>query len=154
MNAKIVSGLLLALCAVGIWQATIIPESTMYSEVGPILAPSVVIGVLTLLGIIYLITSLKGQSPDCINSEDDVPLEGGNQRIFYFLVSGMLFILLVKPIGFLIPATICGVGVAKSFDAPFHLKTIFICLSITLAFWSLFSGLLGVDLGPLFKLPS
>jgi len=153
MNAKIVSGLLLALCAVGIWQATIIPESTMYSEVGPILAPSVVIGVLTLLGIIYLLTSLKGQSPDCIDSEDDVPLEGGSQRIFYFLVSGMLFILLVKPIGFLIPATICGIGVAKSFDAPLNVKTISICLVITLAFWSLFSALLGVDLGPLFKLP-
>ena len=120
MNAKIVSGLLLALCAVGIWQSTIIPESTMYSEVGPILAPSVVIGVLTLLGIIYLITSLKGQAADCIDSEDDVPLEGGNQRIFYFLVCGMLFILLVKPIGFLIPATVCGIGVAKSFDAPFN----------------------------------
>lgn len=153
MNTKIVSGLLLALCAVGIWQATIIPESTMYSEVGPILAPSVVIGVLTLLGIIYLITSLKGQSPDCIDSEDDVPLEGGSQRIFYFLASGMLFILLVKPIGFLIPATICGIGVAKSFDAPFNVKTISICLVITLAFWGLFSALLGVDLGPLFKLP-
>ena len=153
MNAKIVSGLLLALCAIGIWQATIIPESTMYSEVGPILAPSVVIGVLTLLGIIYLITSLKGQSPDCIDSEDDVPLEGGSQRIFYFLVSGMLFILLVKPIGFLIPATICGIGVAKSFDAPLNIKTISICLVITLAFWGLFSALLGVDLGPLFKLP-
>jgi len=144
---------LLALCAVGIWQATIIPESTMYSEVGPILAPSVVIGVLTLLGIIYLLTSLKGQSPDCIDSEDDVPLEGGSQRIFYFLVSGMLFILLVKPIGFLIPATICGIGVAKSFDAPLNIKTISICLVITLAFWGLFSALLGVDLGPLFKLP-
>lgn len=153
MNAKIVSGLLLALCAVGIWQATIIPESTMYSEVGPILAPSVVIGVLTLLGIIYLLTSLKGQSPDCIDSEDDVPLEGGSQRIFYFLVSGMLFILLVKPIGFLIPATICGIGVAKSFDAPLNIKTISICLVIALAFWGLFSALLGVDLGPLFKLP-
>jgi hypothetical protein len=153
MNVKIVSGLLLVLCAVGIWQATIIPESSMYSEVGPILAPSVVIGVLTLLGIIYLITSLKGQAADCIDSEDDVPLEGGNQRIFYFLVCGMLFILLVKPIGFLIPATVCGIGVAKSFDAPFNLKTIFICLVITLAFWGLFSALLGVDLGPLFKLP-
>ncbi len=153
MNTKIVSGLLLALCAIGIWQATIIPESTMYSEVGPILAPSVVIGVLTLLGIIYLLSSIKGKSPDCIESEDEVPLEGGNTRLIYFLVAGMLFIFLVKPIGFLIPATICGVGVAKSFDAPTNLKTISICLAITLAFWGLFSALLGVDLGPLFKLP-
>ena len=49
MNSKIVSGLLLALCGIGIWQTTIIPESTMYSEVGPILAPSVVIAALTTL---------------------------------------------------------------------------------------------------------
>ena len=92
-------------------------------------------------------------APDCIDSEDEVPLEGGNTRLIYFLVAGMLFIFLVKPIGFLIPATICGVGVAKSFDAPTNLKTISICLAITLAFWGLFSALLGVDLGPLFKLP-
>ena len=153
MNAKIVSGLLLALCAVGIWQVTIIPESTMYSEVGPILAPSVVIGVLTLLGIIYLFNSIKGKSPDCIDTADEVPLEGGNRRVFYFLICGTIFIFLIKPIGFLIPATICGVGVAKSFDAPLDVKTILICLSISLVFWGLFSALLGVDLGPLFKLP-
>jgi len=153
MNAKIVSGLLLALCAIGIWQATIIPESTMYSEVGPILAPSVVIGILTILGIIYLFNSIKGKSPDCIDTADEAPLEGSNRRIFYFLFSGALFILLIKPVGFLIPATICGAGVARSFDAPFNSKTILICLSITFAFWGLFSALLGVDLGPLFKLP-
>lgn len=153
MNAKIVSGLLLALCAIGIWQTTIIPESTMYSEVGPILAPSVVMGILTLLGIIYLLSSIKGKAPDCIESEDEVPLDGGNKRIFYFLVSGMLFILLIKPLGFLIPATICGVGVARSFDAAFNVKTFAICTAITLAFWGLFSALLGVDLGPLFNLP-
>ena len=153
MNTKIVSGLLLALCAIGIWQVTIIPESTMYSEVGPILAPSVVIGALTILGIIYLLTSLKGKLPDCIESEEDVPLEGGNQRIFYFLISGMLFILLIKPIGFILPATICGVGVARSFDAAFNAKTFLICASIALVFWGLFSALLGVDLGPMFKLP-
>ena len=153
MNAKIVSGLLLALCAIGIWQTTIIPESTMYSEVGPILAPSVVVGILTLLGIIYLLSSIKGKAPDCIESEDEVPLEGGNNRIFYFFASGMLFILLIKPLGFLIPATICGVGVARSFDAAFNVKTFTICTAITLAFWGLFSALLGVDLGPLFKLP-
>ena len=153
MNTKIVSGLLLALCAIGIWQTTIIPESTMYSEVGPILAPSVVVGILTLLGIIYLLSSIKGKAPDCVESEEEVPLEGGNNRIFCFLASGMLFILLIKPLGFLIPATICGVGVARSFDAAFNVKTFIICTAITLAFWGLFSALLGVDLGPLFKLP-
>lgn len=153
MNSKIVSGLLLALCGIGIWQTTIIPESTMYSEVGPILAPSVVIAALTILGIIYFALSIKNKNPNCTEDEDGVPLQGGNQRIFYFLIAGMTFIILVKPLGFLIPASMCGVGIAKSFDAPFKLKTFFICTSISLAFWGLFSALLGVDLGPLIRLP-
>jgi hypothetical protein len=153
MNSKIVSGLLLALCAIGIWQVTVIPESTMYSEVGPILAPSVVIGVLTILGIIYLLSSVKGESPDCINTDDEKPEPNGNSRIIYFLASGLLFIVLIKPIGFIIPATLCGVGIAKAFDAPLNAKTFFICGSISLIFWGLFSALLGVDLGPMVKLP-
>ncbi len=153
MNSKIVSGLLLALCAVGIWQVTVIPESTMYSEVGPILAPSVVMGVLTILGIIYLFSSVKGESPDCINTEDEKPEPNGNSRIIYFLASGLLFIVLIKPIGFIIPATLCGVGIAKAFDAPLNAKTFFICGLISLIFWGLFSILLGVDLGPIIKLP-
>jgi hypothetical protein len=125
----------------------------MYSEVGPILAPSVVIGVLTILGIIYLLSSLKGESPDCIKMEDEKPEPNGNSRIIYFLASGLLFIFLIKPIGFLIPATLCGVGIAKAFDAPLKGKTFFICGSISLIFWGLFSALLGVDLGPMVKLP-
>ena len=153
MNSKIVSGLLLALCGIGIWQTTIIPESTMYSEVGPILAPSVVIAALTILGLIYLILSFKNKNPDCIESDDGIPLEGGNHRVFYFLMAGMVFIVLIKPLGFLIPASICGIGIAKSFDAPLKIKTVVICSSISLAFWGLFSALLGVDLGPLVHLP-
>jgi hypothetical protein len=129
-----------------------IPESSMYSEIGPVLAPAVVIGTLSCLGIIYFIQSLKGRSPDCVENPDDVPLEAGNTRVLYFLSSGILFILLIKPIGFVIPATICGTGIARSFDAPINLKTILICLIITLSFWGLFSAILGVDLGPMFDI--
>ncbi len=153
MNSKIVSGLLLALCAIGIWQVTVIPESTMYSEVGPIFAPTVVIGVLTILGIIYFLSSVIGESPDCINTEDEKPELNASSRVIYFLASGLLFIVFIKPIGFIIPATLCGVGIAKAFDAPLNAKTFFICGSISLIFWGLFSALLGVDLGPMVKLP-
>lgn len=154
MNSKVLSVLLLVFCTVGIWQVTEIPQSTMFTEVGPILAPSVVIGVLTLLGIFYLISSLKDRSPDCITNEDEAPQPQGNLRIFYFLASGLIFIVLIKPIGFVVSAALCGVGVARSFDAPINLKTFFICELIALSFWTLFSVLLGVDLGPMAKLPS
>jgi len=153
MNSKITSILLLGLCGIGIWQVLIIPESSMYSEIGPVLAPAAIITALTLLGIIYFLKSIQGLSPDCIENEDEIPLENGNKRIFYFFASGMVFILLIKPIGFIIPATICGTGIARSFDAPINPKTILICLLITLGFWGLFSAILGIDLGPMFDLP-
>jgi hypothetical protein len=112
-----------------------------------------VIGVLTILGIIYFLSSVKGESPDCINTEDEKPEPNGNSRVIYFLASGLFFIILIKPIGFIIPATLCGVGIAKAFDASLKAKTFFVCGSISLIFWGLFSALLGVDLGPMVKLP-
>jgi hypothetical protein len=36
-----------------------------------------------------------------------------------------------------------------AFDAKFNIKTILMVLAIAGAFWTLFSALLGVDLGPL-----
>jgi hypothetical protein len=36
-----------------------------------------------------------------------------------------------------------------AFDAKFNIKTILMVLAIAGAFWTLFSAILGVDLGPL-----
>jgi len=69
------------------------------------------------------------------------------------LGGGLAFILLAKLIGFLIPAALCGLGVSMAFDAKFNVKTLLMVFAIAGAFWTLFSAILGVDLGPLFKLP-
>jgi len=121
----------------------------MYSEVGPVLAPSILVALLTMLGVFYLISTIKSKAPDCVHQEEEHPLPGGSRRVVFLLGGGLAFILLAKLIGFLIPATLCGLGVSMAFDAKCNVKTIAMALLIAGAFWTLFSALLGVDLGPL-----
>jgi hypothetical protein len=149
MNTRLVASFLLVFCGVAVWQVLSIPESTMYSEVGPVLAPSVLVALLSLLGVFYLLSAISSKAPDCVHQEEEQPLPGGSRRVLYLLSGGFAFIFLTKLIGFLIPATLCGLGVSMAFDAKFNIKTILMVLAIAGAFWTLFSAILGVDLGPL-----
>jgi hypothetical protein len=69
------------------------------------------------------------------------------------LGGGLAFVVLAKVIGFLIPAALCGLGVSMAFDAKFNLRTLLMVFSIAAIFWTLFSALLGVNLGPIIQLP-
>lgn len=151
MNTRIVASFLLVFCGVSVWQVFKIPESTMYSEVGPVLAPSVLVGLLSLLAVFYVFSAFQNTAPDCINTTESQPLPGSSKRVFYLLSGGAFFILSAKILGFLIPAALCGLGVAMAFDAKFSLKTLSIVFAIAGVFWVLFSPLLGVDLGPLIQ---
>jgi hypothetical protein len=64
------------------------------------------------------------------------------------LGGGLAFMALVAPLGFILAATLCGMGVARAFDAPLGLKSALICGSISAVFWLVFARLLGVGLGP------
>jgi hypothetical protein len=64
------------------------------------------------------------------------------------LGGGVAFIALVIPLGFVLPATLCGMCIARAFDAPFNGKSLLICGLIAGVFWFVFARLLGVGLGP------
>lgn len=152
MTVRLIGCFLLVFCALAVWQVFSIPESTIQSEVGPILAPSILVALLTLLSVFYLVAAIRNQVPDCIHHDDERPLPGGKKRVAFLLGGGLSFILLTKAVGFLIPATVCGLGVAMAFDAKFNVKTLFVVFAIAGTFWTLFSAILGVDLGPLVNL--
>jgi hypothetical protein len=153
MSTRLIASFLLVFCALAVWQVFRIPESTIHSEVGPILAPSILVALLSLLGVFYLITTISNKAPDCTHQAEDRPLKGGSTRVLYMLGGGLAFIMLAKVIGFLIPAALCGLGVSMAFDAKFNLKTLLMVFSIAGAFWILFSAILGVDLGPIILPP-
>lgn len=152
MSTRLIASFLLVFCVLAVWQVLSIPESTIQSEVGPILAPAILVSLLSLLGVFYLLSAINNKAPDCIHEENERPLKGGSKRVSFLLGGGLSFILLAKLIGFLIPATLCGLGVAMAFDAKLNIKTLLMVFAIAAAFWTLFSAILGVDLGPLINL--
>jgi hypothetical protein len=153
MSTRLIASFLLVFCAIAVWQVFSIPESTIQSEVGPILAPSILVALLSILGVFYLFTTISNKAPDCSHQAEDRPLKGGSTRVLCMLGGGFAFIVLAKVIGFLIPAALCGLGVSMAFDAKFNLRTLLMVFSIAATFWTLFSAILGVDLGPIIRLP-
>jgi len=140
--------LLATLCAVAAWQVGVIPESLMQMTVGPTLVPAVVVGGLAVLTLVYGVSAWRGRQSDESLAEDQSALPGANTRLLSLLAGGVAFMALVGPLGFIIPGTLCGMGVARAFDAPFHLKSAIVCGAIATAFWVLFAHILGVGLGP------
>jgi hypothetical protein len=140
--------LLIALCGLAAWQVTVIPQSMMQMTVGPTLAPGVIVACLTLFAVLYGISAWRGRQADESLTPDQEPLPGANARVLSMLGGGVAFIALVSPLGFVIPGTLCGMGVARAFDAPLNLKSAGICLAIASTFWFVFAQLLGVGLGP------
>ena len=140
--------LLLALCGVAAWQVTVIPKSLMEMTVGPTVAPAVIVGALALVALLYGVSALRGREVDVSQAPDQQPLPGANARLLYLLAGGAAFMALVIPLGFVIPATVCGMCIARAFDAPFNARSLLICGAIAAVFWTVFARLLGVGLGP------
>ena len=140
--------ILAALCGVAAWQVGVIPESLMQMTVGPTLVPAVVVGGLAVPTLLYGLSAWRGQQADESLQEDQQPLPGANRRLAFLLGGGLAFMVLVVPLGFVVPGTLCGMGVARAFDAPLGLKSALLCGAIATLFWLLFAQVLGVGLGP------
>lgn len=136
------------LCAAAAWQVSVIPESLMQMTVGPQLVPAVVVSGLGVLALLYGISAWRGHQADESLEPEQSALPGANQRLLFLLGGGLAFMALVVPMGFIIPGTLCGMGVARAFDAPINLKSLSICGLIATLFWLLFAQILGVGLGP------
>ena len=148
MTALRLTFLLMALCAVAAWQITVIPESLMQMTVGPVLAPAAIVGALSLVAALYGVSAWRGRQVDVSQAPGQEPLPGANTRLLSLLAGGAAFILLVIPLGFVLPATLCGMLIARAFDAPLNAKSALICGLIAAVFWIVFARLLGVGLGP------
>ena len=148
MSALRLAFLLIALCGVAAWQVTVIPVSLMQMTVGPVLAPAAIVAALSLVAVLYGISAWRGRQTDLSQEAGQEPLPGANTRLLSLLAGGLVFMLLVIPLGFVLPAALCGMCIAGAFDAPFNAKSALICGLIATVFWVVFARLLGVGLGP------
>ncbi|MGA1326784.1 MAG: tripartite tricarboxylate transporter TctB family protein [Rubrivivax sp.] len=145
--------LLAVVCAVAAWQVTVIPESAIQMAVGPVLVPAAVVAALAAVTAAYGASAWRGRQIDEATDPAAAPLPGAAGRFLSLLGGGLVFMLLVVPLGFVIPATLCGMGVARAFDARPGIKSAAVCGAIALVFWVVFSVWLGVGLGPAVRWP-
>lgn len=139
--------MLLALCAVAAWQVTQIPSSAMQMAVGATLVPALITAGLSLCAALYALSAWRGGQVDESLQDEGAPRPGSGSRLSWLLAGGCAFMLLVPFLGFVMPATVCGMLIARSFESPFNLKSLLVCGSIALVFWTLFAQVLGIGLG-------
>ena len=139
------------MCSLALWQITQIPKSTLYDTVGASLVPKFAVGIFIFFVILYVYQSLTRKLPDIANDKNEKPLKNSINRLGYFLIGFLLFVLLVKPIGFILSGSLCGLGISRSFDTKISIKSFIICFLISASVWILFSIMLSVNLGPAFS---
>lgn len=151
MNALRFSLVLIFLCGLAIWQITQIPKSTLYDAVGASFVPKFAVGIFILFVVLYVYQSLTRKFPDIANNKNEKPLKNSINRLSYFLIGFLLFVLLVKPIGFILSGSLCGLGISRSFDTKISIRSFIISFLISVSVWILFSIMLSVNLGPAFS---
>jgi hypothetical protein len=153
VNVLRFSLILVFLCGLAIWQITQIPKSTLYDAVGASLVPKFAVGIFIFFVVLYIYQSLFNSKklPDTANNKNEKPLKNTINRLSYFLGGFLLFILLVKPLGFVFSGSLCGVGISRSFDTKISIKSFVISFLIAACVWTLFSVILSVNLGPAFS---
>lgn len=151
MNALRFSLVLIFLCGLAIWQITQIPKSTLYDAVGASFVPKFAVGIFILFVVLYVYQSLTRKLPDIANDKNEKPLKNPINRLSYFLIGFLLFVLLVKPIGFILSGSLCGLGISRSFDTKISIRSFLISFLISASVWILFSIILSVNLGPAFS---
>ena len=135
-----------ALGGVAAWQATVIPTSPLYAQVGPKAVPYLIAAGLQLLGVALTIVALRGGWSDDIEELQDAP--PANLRALGLLLAGLLANLaLIGPFGFTVAATAQFALVAAAFGSRSHLMNLGIAFVVALGAYSLFVKLLGVNIG-------
>ncbi len=141
-----VGGFVLLLGLLALWQATIIPASPIYAQVGPKAVPYVVSAGLLALGAGLAATALRGGWSHTLEEVREAP--PANWRALGLLLAGLAAnLVLIGPLGFSIAASAQFVLVAAAFGSRRLLRDLVLAVVLTLLAWFLFVELLGVNIG-------
>jgi hypothetical protein len=107
-----------------------------------------VVAFFALVTVLYCISAWRGRQVDDSQEPDQSALPGSTVRMASLFAGGLVFMAGVTWAGFVVPAMLCGMLVARGFDARLGIKSALICLGISASLWLLFAKVLGVGLGP------
>lgn len=130
----------------GLWQASAIPQTPLYAQVGPKAVPYAVAGAMLVLGLGLVVTALRGGWSSRI--EEVVEAGPPNTRALALMAAGLgANLLLIGPLGFSVAAAAQFVLVAAAFGSRSPLRDALIALPLCLGVWFLFVQALGVNIG-------
>ncbi len=136
----------LALGIVAAWQATVIPTTPLYAQVGPKAIPYLIAAALVVLGIGLVAAALRGGWSNDL--EDMQASPHTNWRALSLLLAGLLANLaLIVPFGFTVAATVQFTLVAAAFGSTAHSRDVAIAFVVSLGAYALFVKVLGVNIG-------
>ena len=131
---------------VSLWQASVIPVSPLYAQVGPKAVPYVVASGMTALGAFLVLAALRGGWSAAI--AEVVEAGPPNLKALGLLGAGLLLnLILIIPAGFSIAASAQFVMVSAAFGSRSMTRDLLIALPLTLGVWFLFVQGLGVNIG-------
>ena len=135
-------GLLVA-AAVVFWQTWQIPVSSLSTQVGPTVFPTMVASGLGLLAVLVLVQALRGGwQPE---EEKGVAVD---RRAVGFVAAGLLAnVLLIGPLGFTAASTLLFVLIAHGFGSRRPLRDAALGFFLALAAYFGFAKALGVNIG-------
>ena len=141
-----VGGFVLALGLLSLWQASAIPTSPLYAQVGPKAVPYAIGAGLLALGAALVAVALRGGWSHTLEEVRDAPPT--NWRALGLLLAGLAAnLVLIGPFGFALAATAQFVLVAAAFGSRRLLRDLGVALVLTLAVWFGFVEVLGVNIG-------
>jgi putative tricarboxylic transport membrane protein len=141
-----VGAFVLLLGATVVVQATLIPASPLYGQVGPKAVPYAVGAGLVGLGGGLLYQALRGGWSWALDREDPPPPT--NWRALGLMGAGLIAnLVLIGPLGFSLAATAQFVLVAAAFGSRRPLHDLVLALLLSLAVFFLFVEALGVNIG-------
>ncbi|MDB5369508.1 MAG: tripartite tricarboxylate transporter TctB family protein [Roseomonas sp.] len=129
-----------------LWQATIIPATPLYAQVGPKFVPYLVGAMVSAIGIGLVLAALRGGWSAQMEEVRDAPPT--NWRALGLVGAGLVANLaLIDWLGFVFAATVQFVLVAAGFGSRRPGRDLLIGLVVTLGAFLAFDKLLGVNIG-------
>lgn len=129
-----------------LWQASIIPATPLYAQVGPKFVPYLVGGLVVLIGAGLVVQALRGGWSAGMEEVRDAPPT--NWRAIGLVGAGLVAnLVLIDTLGFVFAATVQFALVSAGFGSRNLLRDVLIGLVVALGAFLAFDKLLGVDIG-------
>ena len=143
LGETVIAAGVLLLAGVIYWQTAAIPVSPIYAKVGPTVIPAITAMALGLLGLLLLVSALKGGW----QPEEEKEITPDYTALAWIGAGLVLNVLLIGTAGFTVASVILFVCVARGFGSRAILRDALIGATFALVAYFGFAKTLGINIG-------